>query len=266
MSTARRATVQPIIIERRPDSTNQRSAIAPATPPSPKAVRFALESTSSRPLSPTESWSLYHFECHARTCRECYNPYDVYRKGHQLCTQGHALAQDVAIHVYYKEGDIYGQSDKLVRVELPHKYDQARSLLKGMDHYLNRRRTSPVISYDKAYPIQRRASPQRKEAKSDVVIEPGRSDRKDKRADVQKPKQKSKYRTIVIQDDNDDSESQRPAKRGDDDEQRGSLYRKDQERRRREAYRVEVREPDQKDSSQGRRRRQPEERRSAYYS
>ena len=120
-----------------------------------KAVRFTpLVTCVSRPCTPTEAWSLYHFEVHARKCPECYDPLGIYLRGGSLCDVGHALAQDVALHFYQKAGEVYSHEKdqhKHVRVELPPGYDQVRGLLKGMDRAIRSgSRTVPVFRFNSA--------------------------------------------------------------------------------------------------------------------
>jgi hypothetical protein len=106
-------------------ATHNHSILSPSTPPSPKQVRFAPRSAelASRPLTPQEAWSLYHFETHARSCRLC--------SSHSLCSAGYALSQDVQVLVRQHGGEICStrpdSEGKWIRVEIPHGYDRARS-------------------------------------------------------------------------------------------------------------------------------------------
>lgn len=235
------------IVEIRP------SNIAPSSPPSsPKAVRFAPSRSGvvtgiSRELTCVEAWSLYHFEDHARACSTCHDPLDVYLSGGQLCDYGHALAQDVAEHVYHRAGEIYSRKKdkhKHVRVELPPGYDQVRGLLKGMAHRI-RQASGPVISYDRSYPVSPRPSPAEREpeyyeGRTEVTIEPADS-RRHKGSGRKSRHKSSPYKTTVVQEYDSEPEpsSSREAKPR---ERRGSLYHSDRQRKEKD-YHVETREP-----------------------
>lgn len=255
--------------EVKPNSSS--ANLAPSSPPgspSTKKARFATAPIEgvSRPLSSIEEWSLYHFETHARQCDHCYNPLDVHLKGKRLCDTGHALAQDVAEHVYHKAGEVYSKkcdNHKLVRVELPPNYNHTRNLLRVMDRAVRSTiRTTPVISYDPTYPVTRRRSPspERRRRHSDdgrretVYIEPGKpdSDRRPRRRNTHKSR---RYETVVVNDDIEADMARQPKKKP-DTSRRGSLYDTDIQRLKKDQdYVVEIREPD------SRRYRSPERRR-----
>ena len=125
--------------------------------PDLKTVGFppAPVTSVSRELSNYELWPLYHFERHARSCSACQDAYEVHRSGSHLCQAGHALAQDVA-GLIYSRGDgtkVYaaGDSDQLVRIEIPRGYGNVRSLLRAMERSLRHRRQTPIVSMDKNY-------------------------------------------------------------------------------------------------------------------
>lgn len=259
MSAARRQNTTPIIVEVRPNNFKGPSSLSPATPPSPKAVRFASAepvSGVSRPLNPTEAWSLYHFETHARQCQDCIDPYSVYLNGRRLCPTGHALAQDVAIHVCHREGEVYStkkDSHKYVRVEIPYGYDQVRGLLRSLDSGVRRsERTVPIISYDRTYPVSpRRREPEPEpEERAEAIVEPAQTPRRREttryRYDVKPP-------SSTVDEDTQASRARR--RETEERSKRGSLYEKDMQRPRKE-YRVEVREP--ADAEARRRRRERE--------
>lgn len=263
MSSSRRQTLRPVVVEIRPD--NVPSSISPSSPSSSsKAVRFAPTSAngSSRPLTSTEAWSLYHFEMHARSCSQCFDPLTVYKRGNSLCQVGLGLAQDVACHVYHREGDVYStkkDDSKLVRVEVQHDYDQVRLLLRAMERRLRSHRMStvPLVSYDRSYPV----APRRfyREAE-DVYIEPSNSERLHRRTSKHKP---VRYSTVVLNDDVEDvsikSTPSLPTK-----ERRGTLYEKDMQRKK-ENYLVEIREPRQPERRDRRRRDYDDGRRNSVW-
>ena len=263
--------VTPTIVEVKP--SNVGSNIAPSSPPpSPKAVRFAPSSSDvvtgvSRQLTPPEAWSLYYFESHARQCHECQDPLRVHLKGGRLCDTGHALAQDVAIHVYHHAGEVYSREKddhKLVRVELPPGYDQVRGLLKSMDRYIrSSNRTRPIISYDSNYPVsaRRRSSPERPRTRDEpasVIVEPTSSQRPQRTKSTKSKTKPSGYKTVVQDDVQPEPE---PLRRPTRDQRRGSLYEDDLKRERKDkGYRVEIREPERE-----RERRKKEHRKSGYH-
>lgn len=245
--------------------------IAPVSPPgspSTKKARFATAPIEgfSRPLSSTEAWSLWHFETHARQCPECYNPLKIHQEGRRLCDTGHALAQDVAEHVYHRAGEIYStktDDHKLVRVELPPNYGQTRGVLQAIDRALrSAQRTAPVISYDRTYPVTRRRSPSperrtryRDEDQKEVAyIEPNNTER-DRRPQRRPTHKSRRYSTVVV---NEDVEAALREKKR--DARRGSLYDTDIQRLQKDkGYVVEIREPESRDRE--RQRRSPERRR-----
>ena len=263
MTTSRSKQYPRIVVERRPTSGGSQSP-----PSSPKEVRFAQSSSGlvtgvSRQLTSTEHWSLYHFETHALACSTCHDPLRVYLSGGRLCDTGHALAQDVAEHVYHQAGEIYSttrEKQKAVRVELPPGYDQTRGLLKGLERHL--RSSRPIVSYDRSYPVSPRPTsrePEYNNGRREVVIEPADSRRpqdstrrKDsssrressgsKEASGRRSKHKpTRYNTTVVQEretEPEPSSSRQPERT----ERRGSLYAEDQERKQR-VYKVETREP-----------------------
>lgn len=273
MSSSRRGdTVRPVIVEIKPShrksTTINSSPISP--PSSPKAVRFAPSSGNaiSRPLSTTEAWSLYHFENHARHCSLCYNPLEVVQRGGQLCEIGHGLAQDVAYHVYHREGEFYStvkDNSKLVRIEIPPGYNQLRSLLKSMDRALRSHRisqSSPIVSYDRTYAIPPRRSSEgsnKRESGGSVYIEPSKSHHHHNGS--RKSKHKSRYSSSTVAYNNNDDvvvedysvkpPTSSPIQR------RGSLYEQDMQRNNHKkdtGYRVEIREPRRRDREKESRR------------
>ncbi|KAK4549461.1 hypothetical protein LTR36_006458 [Oleoguttula mirabilis] len=246
---------QYVTVEVKPENVSSSKAkLTPSSPGSPKAVHFAtLEKAKPRALTPTEAWSLYHFEAHAGQCRDCYGPLEVHQQGRRLCATGHGLAQDVAEHVYRQDGVVYSRkkdNHKLVRVDMPHNYPQLSQLLKTMDRAIRSApRTVPIVSYDRTYPVSaRRTAPEANDAyedeRAEVVIEPAVTT-----PSRHKSKQKStRYTTVVLEEDVEATTTLRK-------ERRGSLYYDDMQRQRKEAYKVEIREPER--SKESRRRERP---------
>jgi hypothetical protein len=277
MPTARgRQTVTPVVVEVKPSDVGA-SDYSTTSPSSPsKKARFARKPVDgiTRPLTSIEEWSLYNFEIHARNCRDCYAPLEVHLKGGRLCNEGHALAQDVACHVYDLDGEVYSKSrdgHKLVRVELQPGYNNVRSLLKAMDRGIRTTsRTVPIISYDRTYPVppRRRSSPEPREKErmkryddedgKEAVIEPA-SSTKPQRRSSHRPK---RYNTVIVEDDVQAQPSQEPEKKS--SSRKGSLYDADMQRQKRDrGYVVEIREPRYREVD---RSRKEERRRSGFYS
>ncbi|KAI7238974.1 hypothetical protein KC330_g2203 [Hortaea werneckii] len=251
-------------VEVKPDNITAKATHSPSSPGSPKAVRFA-PAFKAEPRAPTvtEAWSFYHFECHARQCRYCYNPWDVHRQGRQLCTLGHSLAQDVAEHVYHQDGVTYSckkDNHKLVKLEMPADYTQVAQLLSSMDrHIRSAPRKAPIISYDPNYPVtaRRPAASYPEESwkeRGDMIVEPGHS-----RRDTERTKSTHKTKrqpTTIVEDDVQPSPAvQEPERK----ERRGSLYYEDMRRQRKRAYKVEIREPERREREGRRRERYKEE-------
>jgi hypothetical protein len=216
-----------------------------AAPRKGRAVGFlpGLVTGVSRPVNTSESWAAYNFESHARKCAYCHNPYEVHRNHEQLCAVGHRLAQEVACYIYNADGETYSvdeEGHKLVRVEIPAGYDEVRGLLKAVERSLRHRSRRPFLSMDRTYYIAARTFPER--SRSVKIEQPSRPPRPRSGEIVDWP-QKIKVTAEV---------SSSASKRG-------SLYEMDlaQQRRDSERYRVEVREPSQRDIR--------EHRRSGYY-
>lgn len=202
-------------------------------------------SAVSRPVNGTESWAAYDFEMHARKCAYCQDPYEVHRSHHQLCDQGHRLAQEVARYIYNAaDGATYStveEDSKLVRVEIPAGYDEVRGLLKAIARSLRHRSRTPFVSMDRSYYVAARV-PQRSHS---VKIEHKPRPRSGEIVDWPAPKaSKAKVLTEV----NNSIKANR-----------GSIYEQDLEAQRRNSkrYAVEVREPSARDIR--------EHRRSGYY-
>lgn len=262
--------VTPVVVEVKPRNA---APSTPSPPPSPKAVRFAPSSAQgvSRPLTNTEEWSIWNFEHHASKCRTCYDPYGIYKEGGRLCSEGHALAQDVAINVFYKAGDIYAtrkEEQKLVRVELKPGYWHVLGLLRSMDHHLrSSSRRQPVVSYDRNYPVSARYprervseyTSDRRERRETVIVEPASSkpERRSSHRGSQHPTKR--YEPVVV---SEDVEARQPSSSTTKyKEHRGTLYEADTARLGKDkGYRVEVREPERR-----RRDRDRDERRRERY-
>ncbi|TKA71668.1 hypothetical protein B0A49_05277 [Cryomyces minteri] len=243
-SSVRDTTCKPTVVVVQPSSSS-----APS-PPSPR-VRFPSSSSLvtgiSRPLTAPEAWSLYDFETHSQTCGACYDPYSVHRSGGQLCTRGHRLAQEVAAYVYRQDGEIYStaagvphaqQRHKLVRVEIPPGFDNARGLLKAISSGLRHRSRRPILSVDRTYPIAPRLP-----ARRVVVEQPARA------SDAGEGRRRHDHRAHRPEIEIVEWPATTPPRQGEEAPRRGSLYVADlrEQQRARVGYRVEVREPERRE-------------------
>lgn len=182
-----------------------------------------------------------------------------------------------------KGGEVFSNSKeeevKRVRVEIPHGYDMVRQLLRAMERTLRKKRE--VKSWDRTYYIpsrgrmeevvverdgERREEKRRRDRYRDsaaVVIEPARSDRKDREGRSKTKRRSSRYEPVIVDWENDDMGFERLSLEDDGAvEERRRVYRREHERderrdsffeseaeilRRQEGYRVELREPDRED-------------------
>ncbi|KAK6441856.1 hypothetical protein LTR95_001911 [Oleoguttula sp. CCFEE 5521] len=240
----------------RPTST---APLDPSTPPSPK-VRFASPANGgpitavSRPTTPTEAWSLYHFESHAQGCPSCTNPYAKYLARQSLCPTGLALARDVALHVLSRDGTIYStrkDDHRLVRVEVPCTHVQTRGLLKALER---RARGKGVVSYDRTYPVSPRRKAAEEERRVPVVVETARTPRKSENKTERYEVREGAVSALSREEDGLPSRARR--RETEERSQRGSLYESDVSRPRKE-YRVEVREPEDVERRRHRERGRP---------
>ncbi|KAK6405760.1 hypothetical protein LTR95_018733 [Oleoguttula sp. CCFEE 5521] len=231
----------------RPAST---APLDPSTPPSPK-VRFASPANGgpitavSRPTTPTEAWSLYHFESHAQGCPSCTNPYAKYIARQSLCPTGLALARDVALHVLSRDGTVYSTRKDDHRL--------TRSLLKALER---RARGKGVVSYDRTYPVSPRRQAAEEERRVPVVVETARTPRKSVRKTDRYEVREGAVSAVSRDEDGLPSRARR--RETDEKGQRGSLYESDVSRPRKE-YRVEVREPEDVERRRHRERGRPRE-------
>lgn len=148
--------------ERAPSSTSSSS-----TPSSPKAVNFAGVSGVSRPVTHEEQWACYYFELHAYECNSCRSPYERYKAGKRLCSEGNRLAAAMSGLLYRKDGQVYSrvkENGRMPRVEKPAQYDCSWSLLKAIEKGAKHQR--PFLSAQKS-------------EKSRTHTESGTRDRKD---------------------------------------------------------------------------------------
>jgi hypothetical protein len=242
---------KPIIINASRPAHHNNSNLSPSTPPSPKQVRFAPRSTelASRPLTPQEAWSLYHFETHARSCRSC--------TSRSLCDTGYALSQDVRVLVCQHGGEICStrpdSEGKWVRVEIPHGYDRAKTML-GIQRKREKKH-APIVSHE----TDPRPTPKREPRRDSVYVEPARTHRDDEKRSRHRSE---RYETIEVTPASTSRYEAGEPIRLPERTKRGSLYESDMQRPRKE-YRIEERTPERREKSQDRewKQREREERR-----
>lgn len=295
MSSARRHESRPVVVEVRPDNADD---ISPRSR-SPKVVHFAPTSAGmvtgiSRELTATEAWSLYHFEHHAKYCTACHDPYKSFKrtKTGTLCATGLALAQDAVYHVRYIDGEIYStatDAGQLVRVEVPPKYDNLRSLVKAVARGMRVHRAAPaVVHHAYAHPLTPPRTPDPEEAEhahdlfsssprrrhATVIVEPASSDASRRSAAHRHSyHHETRYpRVVVTEPSTRDEEAAAAAATA--SHRRGTLYEQDLQRSQ-ERYRTEIREPSpsarltlahQQQQQHHHRRHREEQRQTVYFS
>jgi hypothetical protein len=188
----------------------------------------------ARPVNTSESWALYYFETHARKCAYCHNPYEVHRNHENLCEIGHRLAQEIASHLYSKEGTIYStkeEANRIVQVEIPSGYVEISGLFKAIERSLRHRSRRPFVSMNRNYYVAPRTP----------VAMPIRQ--KSVQVKHEKPRSKpSRLRSGEIVDWPVKAEINNSSSK------RGSLYEEDLAKRRESAKdNVEIREPSARD-------------------
>jgi len=238
---------KPIIIPatQKPSHNLHHSNLSPSTPPSPKQVRFAHPSTelASRPLTPQEAWSLYHFETHARACHSC--------DGRSLCATGYDLSQDVRVHVWKHDKQLCStrpdSEGRWVRVEIPHGYGWTKAML-GIERTRSTEKSKPKKSTTKSAPVvsyepeprsaRKTAEPPRSSSRdhNNVYVEPARTPKDGEKRSRHRPE---RYEVVEVAPKYEPGGPVRLPERA----KRGSLYESDMRRPRRE-YRIEERAPE----------------------
>lgn len=147
-------------------------------------VGFEPTPTVSRQPSEGEANVMRNFARHASHCEECRDPFLTHSQNKTLCDRGHHHARNVAEHLFNKEGRTFSTKDgpeyQAIQIEIPHKYDAVRGLLKAIESGLRLRRARSagvVVSYDKSYYVapRRASTSQRQDYRSRVqIVEPPR--------------------------------------------------------------------------------------------
>lgn len=254
MPSNSRRQYQTVVVK--PEWSESKSYTAPDAAPSPrrtpKAVHFdddTVVKADARDATLAEKWSLYNFERHATRCPECYNPLHVYQREENLCPTGHAMAQDVDMHVFRQDGYVYSttkDNHKLVPIKFPNGYVQTAQLLRALEWIRKKsKRLPPRIIHEKTYPVTERRGVQgdeydyQKDRREPIILEPASSDgyRSSRRTSA---RSRPEGYGVVI-DEGVETSASRPAVPR---ERRGSLYYEDLKCKRTEKYRVEIREPE----------------------
>jgi hypothetical protein len=244
MPTSRRT--KPVIINASRPTPHNSSNLSPSTLPLPKQVHFAPRSTrlasselASRPLTPQEAWSLYHFETHARACRLC--------TGRSLCDLGNSLSQDIQVLVCQYGGEACStrldSEGRRVRVEIPHGYSRAESML-GIERKREMKQSPHETDFVSAH--------KRESRRGSAYIEPARTRDDDKRS----RHRSDLYEVKVAPASTSRYEAGEPI-RLPERYKRGSLYESNMRRPRKE-YIIEERTPERREQSQDREWKQKE--------
>ena len=110
------------------------------------------------------------FSDHAKHCRQCQDPYNVWKTDGELCDKGHAYARDVAKYIYSKGGRPHSLIDKDARderneIEVPVDCEVIRNLTQAFHKGLNLRAKKAVISHDRNYYVSDRQPTRPREEK-----------------------------------------------------------------------------------------------------
>lgn len=134
---------------------------------SPRVV-FAPVVQSLRPPRDDELSVMRTYARHASHCRQCADPYYVWKTDGELCDRGHAYARDVAKYIYSKGGRPHSVVDKDSRnerneIEIPVDCEVIRNLTKAFHQGLNLKSKKPVVSHDRNYYVPDRRPSGREE-------------------------------------------------------------------------------------------------------
>ncbi|KJJ35793.1 hypothetical protein AFLA70_107g002511 [Aspergillus flavus AF70] len=182
-----------------------------------------------RDLEADEEYVMVAFERHASHCTRCADPLRARKDDRSLCERGHQYAVDVADYLYSKNGKSYSTLDRErnqpTLVKIPRDCRAVRALLLAIEDgmRLNRkeqgavqppRSPSPIITYDRTYPVppRRSTSPQQQPVSYTEIIE-------------REPRDAMRRRVIVYSSPRSSPSRSSPS--------RGSLYESDAAERRR---------------------------------
>lgn len=142
--------------------------------PTTQRVGFASQVRTCRPPRDDELSVMRKFARHAEHCRQCKDPYRVWKEDGQLCDRGHGYARDVAKYIYSKGGRPCSIVDKESRderneIEVPVDCEVIRNLVKAFDRGLNLK-TKPVVSHDRNYYVSDRKEQSNHDRESSRVV------------------------------------------------------------------------------------------------
>ncbi|KAE8376272.1 hypothetical protein BDV26DRAFT_266058 [Aspergillus bertholletiae] len=182
-----------------------------------------------RDLEADEEYVMVAFERHASHCPRCADPLGARKEDRSLCERGHQYAADVADYLYSKNGKAYSTLDRELNqptlVKIPRDCGAVHALLLAIEDglRLNRkerggvkppRSRSPIITYDRTYPVlpRRSTSPRQQPVPYTEIIE-------------REPRDTMHRRVIVYSSPRSSPSRSSPS--------RGSLYESDAAERRR---------------------------------
>ncbi|GAB1202869.1 hypothetical protein BDV32DRAFT_118540 [Aspergillus pseudonomiae] len=187
-----------------------------------------------RELEADEEYVMVAFERHASHCTRCADPLGARKEDRSLCERGHQYAVDVADYLYSKNGKSFSTLDRErnqpTLVKIPRDCRAVRALLLAIEDglRLNRkeqgavqppRSPSPIITYDRNYPVppRRSTSPQQQPVSYTEIIE-------------REPRDAMRRRVIVYSSPRSSPSRSSPSRSS---PSRGSLYESDAAERRR---------------------------------
>lgn len=108
------------------------------------------------------------FARHASHCKQCADPYKVWKTDGELCDKGHSYARDVAKYIYSKGGRPHSVIDKESRderneIEVPVDCEVIRNLTRAFHQGLYLGARKPVVSHDRNYLVSDRQPREREE-------------------------------------------------------------------------------------------------------
>ncbi|KAL3411938.1 hypothetical protein V8F44DRAFT_649592 [Aspergillus fumigatus] len=144
-----------------------------------------------RELEDDEEYVMTAFERHASHCSQCADPFRVHQEGRSLCDRGHQYALDVAEYLYSENGKAKSVIDRELSqptlVKIPRDCVAVRGLLLAIEDGMRLQRkeqekpqsqnqarvqvVTPVISYDRTFPIAPRQAATQQPAACNEIIE-----------------------------------------------------------------------------------------------
>jgi hypothetical protein len=151
-----------------------------------------------RELEADEEYVMEAFERHANHCSKCADPLKTHEEDRSLCERGHQYAIDVAEYLYSKNGKAYSTLDRArnqpTLIKIPRDCHAVRALLLAIEDglRLNRKEKavavqeprSPIITYDRTYPVPPRRSTTQQPLAYNEIIEREPRDMKRRRVIV----------------------------------------------------------------------------------